>query len=472
MGDRAIDGRTSAALFAAAWIVAVAVGTHGIAYWDAADYVRLSIDGGPSGLLLGRPLFLAATRALTRAFLGLGLDPSAVEPLLRHVATAVSATAAPGLAILATRLGLERRAAIASGIALALSPSFAHTAHQVLTDGPALSLSIAALAIAAGDARGRLLGSSVLLGAAITTRETAGLHLFALAALVARPGGRRRPVLDAALAIVVVSATVAAIVLVAHGGLPPSLVAWRAAMTRSSSVHPRTLAETARAAAFVVVIGPLPFALAALAWARREVDRRVMLVALPAALATLALVFYQDASFSPRYVLSTAPLGLLLVAGPRLARASRTWLVPALLVPLSVVPFATRRARAIAERGAAIDARLATLPAPALVLPGHVCPHARLAIAIDARRRGERRDLDLLCPGWDWPEDPGALHRLLDRARCEGRTLAIDVDEEAWVGERERPAREAARAYGAPTRTLAGFLIHEGCPGGATASGS
>ena len=125
--------------FAALWLLALAaasaIGTHGIAYWDAGDYTLLAINGCKSGLLLGRPLFLWASRLV----LVTGVEPAAAEPVLRWFWTGVSALAAPLLALLATRLGLERRPSLFAGIALALSPSFAHTSHQVLTDGPALA---------------------------------------------------------------------------------------------------------------------------------------------------------------------------------------------------------------------------------------------------------------------------------------------------------------------------------------------
>lgn len=46
-------------------------------------------------------------------------------------------------------------------------------------------------------------------------------------------------------------------------------------------------------------------------------------VVVPAAVATALLLFYPDGSFSPRYVLSTAPLALLLPAGAWLAEHRR-----------------------------------------------------------------------------------------------------------------------------------------------------
>ena len=159
------------------------VGIHGVAYWDAGDYVRLAIDGGRSGLLLGRPLFLLVSRLILHA----GVDPAHAEPVLRWFWNGVGAVAAPALAVLAARLGLSRAASLTVGIALALSPSFAHTAHQVLTDAPSLALAFVAL-VAATYSQAALAG--LLIGVAILTRETAAVHAVAICH-PARPARRR-----------------------------------------------------------------------------------------------------------------------------------------------------------------------------------------------------------------------------------------------------------------------------------------
>jgi hypothetical protein len=186
-GD-SIRVRDVVALWAAAFLASAVIGNHGVGYWDAGDYVRLAIDGGQSGMLLGRPLFLAISHLILAA----GVDPAWAEPVLRWFWSAVSAIAAPALAVLAARLGLARPASLAAGAALALSPSFAHTSHQVLTDGPSLALAICAL-VAATASRPSLSGA--LLGVAILTRETAAVHVVAVAILLGRravpaPGGR------------------------------------------------------------------------------------------------------------------------------------------------------------------------------------------------------------------------------------------------------------------------------------------
>jgi hypothetical protein len=64
------------------------------------------------------------------------------------------------------------------------------------------------------------------------------------------------------------------------------------------------------------------------------------------------------------------------------------------------------------------------LPQGSLVVPGHYCPQARLGAAISTRA-----DLDMLCPGWDWPASPGAT---LDAALASARPVAINVTAADW----------------------------------------
>lgn len=445
--SRSLAPRDLLALFAVAFVAAALVGTHGLVYWDAGDYVRLALEGGPSGLLLGRPLFLLVSRGVLRVAFALGADAAHAEPILRWSWTVASATAPPSLALLAVRLDLERRAAMLAGLALALSPAFAHTAHQALTDGPALALSIGALAIVAhrgGRPTGRAVAGGAVLAAAIATRETAVVHLVALVLLAARDG--RRAAWAASVATV---ACAAAIVLLSHRGLPPSLTGWTVAMGRSSRLGPL---DVAISLGWVLAIGPLPVVLGARALPK--VRGAVAIVAWPAAAATALLLLYPFGAYSPRYVLSTAPLAFLLPAAailtrdPRATSATRhvAWAGAALLVPLAITWLATARTRAVAARGAEAAQRFAarSLPDRALIVPGHYCPHVRLWHAIEARTSGARRDVTLLCPGWDWPDDPATA---LDRARCDGRTLLLDVRDDAWVGAGEIGPREQIQGW-------------------------
>jgi len=419
------------------WLFAFAasavVGTHGILYWDAGDYVTLAIEGGRSGLLLGRPLFLLVSRAIVHA----GIDAAWAEPALRWFWTGVGAVAAPAMAVLALRLGLDRRAAWLAGAMIAVSPSFAHTAHQVLTDAPALALSIAALATAAS---GRALLSGALLGAAILTRETSAIHLVAVILLL---GVRQsaRAVLSTAVVIAVTLWL-----------FPPAgLVHWMTAMSQSAGARPVSPRSVGLSLVWILAAGPVPVVAGIFALVRTS-NRRILSVAVPAAAAAVALLFYPDGSFSPRYMLAAVPVACFVPAARWLS--SRRWLIViGLAIPLAFVPVVTRASRAAAARGAVIQDRVQMLPARSLVVPGHYCPQARLGAAI-----AKRGDVGLMCPGWDWPANPGGS---LDAARAEGRPVALALDAGDWWGAAERTNFDgvAAWAHGQQGRDVAGFFV-------------
>jgi len=419
-------------LWLLALVASAAVGTHGLVYWDAGDYVRLAIEGGPSGLLLGRPLFLLVSRLVLDA----GVEPASAEPVLRWFWSIVSAAAAPAMATLALRLGLDRRAAIAAGALLALSPSFVHSSHQVLTDGPALALSILALVAAAGS-RAALAG--VLLAAAILTRETAAVHIVAIIWLL----GRR--------AILTLAVMSGALVVVVWLFPPPALTQWAQSMAKSTVSERVGAWQLVAPLIWVLAAGPVPVIVGLVMLLRRPAGRWLA-VSLPAALATAVLLFYPDGSFSPRYMLATVPLAcfpaaaIWLSARPRLA-------IAALVVPLMLVPIVAQPSRAVAARGTAVMQRIARLPAGTLLVPGHYCSFARLGATILARR-----DFDLVCPGWDWPADPAGV---LDAALASGRPIALDLADDAWMPPREAASRDAIRAWAAGRlgQDIAGFKV-------------
>ena len=382
----------------------------------------LAINGGSSGLLLGRPLFLD----ISRLVLLTGVDPASAEPVLRWFWTCAGALAAPLLAVLAMRLGLERWPALVAGIALALSPSFAHTSHQVLTDAPALALSIAALASAASN-RAWLAG--LLLAAAIATRETAALQAVSVALLL----GPRRGL----AALGACAATLIAIVLTHQ---PQGVFEWLGAMTRSVSMHHWSITDLLTSVAWVIVAGPAPVIIGAFMLMRRKASPRVMAVSVPSVIASVFLLFYPDGSFSPRYMLATVPLAFFLAAAPWMS-ARRMLTAALLIVPVVVAGFVARSANTVAAYGASVGRRVPALPLNTTVVPGHFCPQARLAAAIAGRT-----DLRFICPGWDWPADAAAE---LSAALDAGRPVAIDLTDAAWVGRRETGPRDSIRSWAA-----------------------
>lgn len=423
------------ALWLIALVIAALVGTHGIAYWDAGDYVRLAITGGESGLLLGRPLFLRVSRLV----LATGVDAAHAEVVLRWFWTVAGTTAAPLLALLAERLGADRRASLVAGLFLALSPSFAHTSHQVLTDAPALALSIAALRLAA---QRHAIGAGIIIAAATATRETAAIHIVAIALLC----GRRW--------WVALLAAVAALSVVVFLFRPPSMGTWIGAMSSSAAANPLSFKDIGLALVWVLAAGPVPVVCGVVVLVRRAsaVPHKIAVVAWPAAIATVALLFYPDGSFSPRYMLATVPLAFFIPAAGWLKERTRV-LAVALAVPLVFAMFAAREANRVAAYGATLSTRISALPLNAFVVPGHFCPQARLAATVHGRQ-----DLTFVCPGWEWPVDVASL---LDHAVAGGAIVAIDASPDAWVGSREVPLRDRVSAWlaGRESHQLSGFTV-------------
>jgi len=489
-----VTWRDTLVLFVVSMIAAAAIGTHGLAYWDAGDYVRQALRSQPSGLLLGRPLFLFVSRSVASVPLRLGWGAHALEPTLRWFWTGVSACAPPLLASLVARLRFGRAAALAAGTCLAIAPSFAHTAHQVLTDGPALALSLLALVVAlprSEEARAKLSWfraflAGAILAAAVATRETSAVHLLALLALLSR---KRWNVLAAMLAAI---GGIAIIIVIAKRN--ETMLGWLQAMARSSNKHPVTLRDLALSVGWLLALGPVPVMLGVLelvSFARRRwgtpaapdtqsdpAVARTRAVVVPSAVATLLLVLYPDGSFSPRYLLATGPLAFFVLAAPRLSDLlspsrtrrtfSRLFIACALVVPLAVTPFTTRHAEAISVRARELPARIAEIPDGTLVVPGHTCPAVGAWLAAeDATHAGHtgpglpEERIELLCPGWSWPGDARELQLRLDRARCRGHAVALDLSDDAWVGTRELESKVEARQYASTRATaiVAGFTI-------------
>jgi hypothetical protein len=218
------------------------------------------------------------------------------------------------------------------------------------------------------------------------------------------------------------------------------------------AAHSWTFSDLLTSIAWVLAAGPVPVVVGSAALVRGDAARRVQLVAVPAAVATALLLFYPDGSFSPRYVLATAPMAFFIVSAPWLA-ARRAIAAAALLVPLVAAVIAARPANVVARQGATLTDRVPQLPRDAVVVPGHFCPQARLAAAI-----ASRADLRFVCPGWDWPADVAVE---LDGAVRLGRPVAVDVADVAWIGRREVAPRDAVRAWTASksTRQMYGFAV-------------
>jgi hypothetical protein len=225
-------------------------------------------------------------------------------------------------------------------------------------------------------------------------------------------------------------------------------------MSQSMASHRWSAADLGISLLWVLAAGPAAVLAGTAAIIRREGTERLRAVAVPALAGTILLMFYPDGSFSPRYVLAAAPLAFFPAAAPWLTRRPVLTVI-ALVVPLAAGHVVARTADTVAHRGSTLVHRLPQLPPNSLVVPGHFCPQARLAAAAAGRA-----DLQFMCPGWDWPDDPA---RVLDSALEKGTPVAADISDEAWIGARERAPRDQLRSWiaGRRYRMLAGFAMIE-----------
>ena len=168
------------------------------------------------------------------------------------------------------------------------------------------------------------------------------------------------------------------------------------------------------------------------------------LACVPALAQLLLLAFYQDISFSPRYLLPALAASVALPAGLALAPLRARTVALLLAAPLAIAALAIRaqgaRLRAVLDETPAL---VAALPAGSVVVTGQPCPAVSLALAL-ARYERNHLSIEPVCPGWSWPADLAAR---LDAARAQGHTVVLDLREGAWVGLRQQRARDEARRY-------------------------
>jgi hypothetical protein len=451
--------RTLTLLFALAALAAWWVGPHAPVYWDSFGYVTQSITGRVGGLLLGRPTFILASHALARAWRSLGGSVWTVEPMLRVVWLLVSAGAAPLTALVARELGMSARAAWWAGLCVALSPAVAHTSDAVLTDGPSMAAVVLSLWLAARATRNErvaeMFAAGCALGVAAGFREQCaayGVALWALAWFTQRRAAMMvAPLVGASLTL---GAPVAWLVIHQPGYLD-TIRGWFTAMAHERATHAYGPRDFAIYLGWLVSLGPLALVAAAWAWARHPSAREKLFLALclPALVQLAALGFYQDISFSPRYLLTAFPCALALPAGLALDRWSNsrrhtTWLALCLVAPaLLAGPLLRSRQGPLLTAFDRLPAMLDQVPRDAIVVTGQVCPAVvyrrelgRLAGASPALAPRWTQ----VCPGWRWPE---SLAHKLDAERASGRVVVLDLRAEVWPGLRGGRYLREVRGY-------------------------
>lgn len=439
-----------------AWASGMLIGFGAQVYWDAAGYVQQAITGQVGGLALGRPVFIWISHGLVRVTRALGGSLWSVERLLQVFWMSVSACSAPLTLLLARECGAKPRAAFLAGLIVAVSPALAHASGAVLTDAPALAVTCMGLLVAVRalnparnivhPARSGLI-AGLILGLAVGMREQSIAQTLVCAlALVGAPPARRRPFALGCLGGLVLAVGLP----VAWAALAQPLYAemvrgWIQAMHGERAHRAYTWWDFRVFLVWLVILGPLASLAGLTAWWGQRAQLwqpRALVFALcvPGLIQLVALAFYQDISYSPRYLLPALPGAIAIPAGLALDNwVRRRWLywgaVIALLSPVLVAaPVVANEQRDLERSLRGLPALLQRLPARSTIITGQPCESVRLWSVVAKREpeswRGPRPDWHILCPGWSWPADLDAhLQRELDS----GYAVVLDARPGAWI---------------------------------------
>ncbi len=459
--------RPEPVLFATAVAAALLIGAGRPLYWDTFGYLMQAINGDVGGLMLGRPVFVYTSYLLAHAFIALGGSVWTVEPLLRAFWMALSCASAPLTYQLARSVGLTSRAAAIAGTTVAVSPALAHTSNAVLTDGPALALTLlsfvlASRAVEPGTAARRATGlaaaAGAVMGLACGVRETAVLNVVSLGLIVLlAPRPARTVLLLVAGSAVVLAGTVPVLWAYAHqSGYLEMIQAWRSSMAAHRLEKTYGVRDLGFAMVWTLALGPLAFVAAFVAWCREP--RRLFCTPGTMAFVIVApsiaqLIFfggYLDISYSPRYLLAALPGALAIPAAmtfDRFAVTRRQAIVAvlALAVPLIVAtPIVRTRQRGVLEGLQMLRPMTSTLSDHTLIVTGQMCPGIAWLKTQITFETGRTPGWETMCPGWAWPQD---LPSRLGRAIQEQRALVFDLRPSSWIGAEQRAALAGVEQY-------------------------
>lgn len=471
-----------AGLYAAAltgvWLLAAETSP----YWDSPGYVLQALTGQIGGLGFGRPVFIALSHVIARAWLEAGGSPWHVEPVLRVVWTLVSCAAAPLVWALARRAGASPRAAIYAGLAVACSPAMAHAAGAVLTDGPAATACLAAfwfgiraVTAASGDGSARrwAMAAGATLGLAMGLREQSAANALVVLLLlwVASVHARLRLAVEMSVACALVVILPVAWAGLTQPGYLDTIEQWFTGLAHDRALGTFGWRTVLTLGGWVIALGP---AMAVAGWvglARitdvRRPETVLCALVVPSVVHLVWLGSLHSASYSPRFFLVPFACALALPGAITLDRWAVTRGRVAVVCLMLVVPLLVA-GPVVRRRGAALDDALRSLPAmlgrvppDSVIVSGRPCASVPLVRRLMLEAHGaDARDIDWqpVCPGWAWPGD---LARRLDAAHGEGRTIVLDLRSAAWVGAEQRAALADVLEYHRhrATRERAGSLI-------------
>jgi len=450
------------------------VGSSGPVYWDSFDYVTQALTGHVGGLGVGRPVFALTTQALATAWQWVGGSVWDLEWVLRSLVILVTASAAPLTRRLALEAGGTARVANLSAVFVAMSPAFAHTSAAVLTDGPAVPLVLLTWITTIQACRSGRNASAALAGVwfglAIGMREAsvlAGLTCAVCLWQASHTARLRLATIFLATASVVVAAPMVWVALT-QPGYVETIYTWLDGMAHDRTLKSWSFQEAGVILGWILALGPLAVLAPGLRYLgtsgrrnpapqpRNPGTPELRNLVWPAWLQWAVMATYMGVSYSPRYLLSAFPAALALPAGWALDRrlprvlSTRTWVLLTIVfaVPLIAARIVVRSGEAptIAVRDA-LPALLETVPRDAVIVTGHACPAVRLIqtqATLEPRGGLDAPTWTAVCPGWSWPQD---LAGTLNSHRAAGRTVVVDLRDDAWRGAEQRRSLEALRTY-------------------------
>jgi hypothetical protein len=463
---------------------AVFIGTTGPVYWDSFDYVTQALTGHVGGLGAGRPVFALTTHAVASGWQWAGGSVWDVERLLRVLVILATAFSAPLTRRLALEAGFSPRAAGLSAAFVAASPAFAHTSAAVLTDGPAVPLVlltwIATMRACRSGRSADAVWAGLWFGLAIGFREASLFAGVTCAVIVwqASTAARLRLASTFVATMIVVVLLPMVWVVLTQPGYVGTISTWLVGMAHDRAMKVWSVQEAGVILGWILALGPVAV-LVIVATGLRNLGPpgprppgtpALRDLVLPAWLQWGVMATYMGVSYSPRYLLAAFPAALALPAGWLLDRrlppvlTTRGWV---LLVLVFMAPLIA--GRALVRSGEAptiairdtLPALLETLPSDAVIVTGHACPAVamiRTQATLEPRGALASPTWTTVCPGWSWPEHLAAA---LNGHRAKGRTVVVDLREDAWRGAEQRRSLEAVRAYwvaegGAPAQHLIG----------------
>ena len=442
---------------------AVVVGPVGPVYWDTFGYVTQAVTGGIGGLGVGRPVFAMATQGVAFVWQQVGGSVWDLEVVLRVACLLASAFAAPLTRRLALDAGLSDRAAHVAAAFVAAAPAFAHSSATVLTDGPSTTFVLLTWIVAIRALRNGHPGTAALaglwFGLALGLREASMFSAATVLCLgwMASPRPRLKLVLVFGLVAGLVVALPMVWVYLTQPGYVATIYNWLEGLEHDSALKAWDWREARLVVYWLFLFGPLPLVLTVIFIRRwREAGPWRVGLVVPAWFQWGVMTTYMGIAYSPRYLMTAFPAAMAIPAawlldrrlGTPVGKRTRQALVLALCLPLLGARLIIRPYEAkLLAISSGLAADLSRVPPDAIIVTGHACPAVpmiRALVKVEPRLGMHAPEWTEICPGWGWPDDVAAT---LDGHLAAGRTVVLDMRDDAWQGPEQLRSRDDLRRY-------------------------